>query len=194
MSSLSTVRTLFVEQIEAAAGITHATGNRQEALTFALDLAASRTPGLCLLDGMPLQKALAAPGMEAEDLAFLQAGAHERGVTLITEDLRDHLGGISVSVFTTPLGIAETGTCIQADAREDVRLAGMLAEAQVIILSESHIVPGPTEAAPLIDKFMAEGPVYLSCISGPSRTADIERVRALGVHGPLELHVVVVGE
>ena len=33
---------------------------------------------------------------------------------------------------------------------------------------------------------------YLSIITGPSRTADIERSLTIGVQGPSELHVVLL--
>jgi L-lactate dehydrogenase complex protein LldG len=35
-------------------------------------------------------------------------------------------------------------------------------------------------------------PSYFSWVTGPSRTADIERVLTIGVHGPRELHILIV--
>jgi L-lactate dehydrogenase complex protein LldG len=41
---------------------------------------------------------------------------------------------------------------------------------------------------------MKSAPRYVSFISGASRTADIERVLTIGVHGPQELHLLILDD
>ena len=100
-----------------------------------------------------------------------------------------------VGVVRAAKGIAQTGTCIVVTDDESVRLDTMLPEVSVILLNRADILPDLPSAAPFLREQQTQGRAsYVSFITGPSRTADIERVSAIGVHGPLELHIVLIGE
>ena len=99
-----------------------------------------------------------------------------------------------VGVVRAAKGIAQTGTCIVVTDDESVRLDTMLPEVSVILLNRADILPDLPSAAPFLRAEQTQGRAsYVSFITGPSRTADIERVSAIGVHGPLELHIVLIG-
>ena len=111
---------------------------------------------------------------------------------LIAED-RARFGADKVGVARAARGIAETGTCVVVTDDEETRLATMLPEVSVLMLRAADIVPHLAAAAAFLRERQADGRIsYTSFITGPSRTADIERVSAIGVHGPLELHIILV--
>ena len=63
----------------------------------------------------------------------------------------------------------------------------------VIVLRAADIVPNLADTAAFLRERQSDGRIsYTSFITGPSRTADIERVSAIGVHGPLDLHIILL--
>ena len=109
--------------------------------------------------------------------------------------LREYAGGMEVGVAWAACGLADTGTCVVESTNEDIRLATMLPETSVLLIRRSTILPGNENGAEVLQKFFGKAePEFLAFISGPSRTADIERVLTLGVHGPLYLHAVLIND
>jgi L-lactate dehydrogenase complex protein LldG len=95
-------------------------------------------------------------------------------------------------VVLAQAGVAETASLVLADDDLAPRLLSMLADVCVVLLRSSAIVPGLDEAGALINGFQRTGHRYISLVTGPSRTADIERVLTIGVQGPKALHIVVI--
>ncbi|MBQ3098314.1 MAG: LUD domain-containing protein [Kiritimatiellae bacterium] len=111
---------------------------------------------------------------------------------LIAEE-KSRLGAENVGVAHAVLGIAATGTCVVETDDEETRLSTMLPETSIITLNISNIVPGISDIAHYMRERQKDGKIsYTSLITGPSRTADIERVGAIGVHGPLSVHIILL--
>lgn len=136
---------------------------------------------------------IAAPAL-GRHTAALKALCGKNGLTLFTENLRERIGSMSTALTMAEWGIAETATLVVDSASEDLRIATMLSETHVAVLRRSRIVPDANALEEELKRKFAAGPGYLAFISGASRTADIERVLAIGVHGPQELHVLILGE
>ncbi|MDD2498150.1 MAG: lactate utilization protein [Desulfitobacteriaceae bacterium] len=98
-----------------------------------------------------------------------------------------------IGISEMDLGIAQTGSLVQDATDLGKRLVSMLPEIHIALLRGENIVPCLQDA---LDHFYRKGipPGYIAFISGPSRTADIERVLTIGVHGPERLVVIVLNE
>jgi L-lactate dehydrogenase complex protein LldG len=93
-------------------------------------------------------------------------------------------------------GIAESGSLLLRHGKGRPRLASLLAPYHIAVLRSSQLVRGLGEAlAQARARHGAEiftATSNLTLITGPSRTADIEMTLALGIHGPQEIHVVLI--
>ena len=137
---------------------------------------------------------LAAPGWEPAALDQLGGLCHEAGLEFQTKNLRQRPNEIAVGFTRAQYGVAETGTLVIDSASEDLRLATMLSQVHVAVLSPYDIHPDMHSLQEALTRRMTRPPSYMAFITGASRTADIERVLAIGVHGPVELHILLVGE
>jgi len=75
------------------------------------------------------------------------------------------------------------------------RSISLLPPVHVAILRSQQILPGLSELFPLLGREQNGNRKLSSAITfitGPSRTADIELKLVVGVHGPQELHVLLV--
>ena len=90
-------------------------------------------------------------------------------------------------------GIAATGSVLLDLSAAGDRSCTSLARKHAVFLPASTIVADLYALHGLIDQMLTvNGTARLSITTGPSRTADIERVLTIGVHGPKELHLLIL--
>lgn len=113
------------------------------------------------------------------------------GFEKIGSPLRERAGEIDAGIVIASFGIAETGTLVVNSNSEDIRLATMLSEINFILVNSGNIVEKSFDIRDELNtRFMESN--YTAFITGPSRTADIERVLTLGAHGPQQLHIILI--
>lgn len=100
-----------------------------------------------------------------------------------------------LGVSTALAAVAETGSVLLGSNVTEDRLVGMLAQTHVVVIETSSIVASLDDMAEELRRLSRPGPNqlrYCTLITGPSRTADIERVLTVGVQGPRTLHLILV--
>jgi len=114
------------------------------------------------------------------------------GLSLVQNDQRQNAASAAVGVTGANFAFASTGTVVLESTSEDIRLATTLPEHHVVLLDPAKILEDDLAAVPHLRSFHQNSPRnYLAYITGPSRTADIERVLTIGVHGPKQLHILL---
>ncbi len=96
-----------------------------------------------------------------------------------------------VGISQLEWALANTGTLVQTADAADTRLVSMLPPLHIALVPTAGLLP---DLPSVLTKVDPRKSAYLAFITGPSRTADIERVLTIGVHGPGRLIILMVDE
>jgi len=108
------------------------------------------------------------------------------------EQLRGLCATADFGITSADYALADTGSLVMFASPADARLISLLPPVHIAVVPANRLLSGLDEFYTLVPK-PADRTSSTVFITGPSRTADIEQLLIRGVHGPGEIHVVVVG-
>ena len=97
---------------------------------------------------------------------------------------------VQVGISTAVAALAESGSVVVTSGPGRSRLASVIPEVHVVLAPTARMFRSLSHWAVQIES--SDLPANLMVITGPSRTGDIELTLTRGVHGPGEVHVVLL--
>ena len=119
------------------------------------------------------------------DLAAVQTGFTELAA------LRTACASAAFGITSADYALADTGTLVMLSSAEEARMISLLPPVHIAVVPRARILTGLDELLSIVPQpGLSTSSMVL--ITGPSRTADIEQILVRGVHGPGEVHVLVI--
>jgi len=118
-------------------------------------------------------------------------------VRIAREEMRKHFIQADIGISGANLAVAESGTLVIVSNEGNVRLATTLPPVHIALVTVEKFVETLEEATLLVKALTVASSgkkltSYVSFITGPSSTTDIEKENVVGVHGPQEVHIVIL--
>ncbi len=141
-----------------------------------------------VFDAVPVDAALHARGITPGVAAVGWAGGDIAALKQAAFDSDVGITGVDYA-------IAETGTVVLHPRKGLSRLVSLAPGRHIAILNRGDVLPSLDELFTLERAAYQGGTIEgsMNLISGPSRTGDIAATIVDGIHGPFEVHLVIVG-
>ena len=138
---------------------------------------------------LPIDQAMQGAGIQSVTIARDESNSRQQ--------LRSRIIESGIGITGADYAVAETGSVVILPQKGLSRLVSLVPPVHVAVVRMEDVVEN------LDDVFLfrrleyhrngGEMGSYLNFITGPSRTADIEMKLVVGVHGPREVHLVLLG-
>ncbi len=174
------LRARFIAEVERVRGVVHPAENDAEAKRILINLLQQKEAKcVTMWDELPV--------FVADDIRVL-------GIDRLRGQMRE-LADADVGITGAACAIAATGTLVLEMGEGRSRAASLLPPVHVALVSANQLVPRledyiAQQRAKGLPAFREGSNVVL--LTGASRTADIEMNVVYGVHGPLELHIILI--
>jgi L-lactate utilization protein LutC len=174
----------FCDELAAAGGVAHIVADYAGAEIRVVELIESHQARRIVVGQGPILDAL---GLTARLVSL--------GIEVFRADTdRDSLFSADIGISGVEALLADTGTIVQASRAGQPRSLSLLPPVYIAVADRSQLVP---DLFDWFESIPAEArtrdlPACLSLITGPSKTGDIELRLVTGVHGPGEVHVVLI--
>ncbi|MDA0734340.1 MAG: lactate utilization protein [Chloroflexi bacterium] len=142
-----------------------------------------------IFDQLPVERALLDLGIGV--VAIANDDQHTR------EQLRNEIIAAGVGITGVDYAVSETGSVVVMPRQGLSRLVSLVPPVHIALVRAQDVVESLDDVFLLrrVEYHRHGGDMgsYLNFITGPSRTADIEQTIVIGVHGPKEAHMVLLG-
>ncbi len=181
----------LIREHEAAGGKAHRAGSAAEARERVVEVLRGAGAKSVVRGDTPrvrelgLDRELERAGIAVTVCRLVDGASRER--------LREAAFAADAGVTSVDFGVAESGTLALLAGPGQGRAISLLPPIHVGVLHADDVV---FELAALFEEVAARGglPSALTFVTGPSKTGDIEQTLTVGVHGPGELHLVVIDQ
>jgi L-lactate utilization protein LutC len=135
---------------------------------------------------------LVAVADDAAARAFLDDEFADRRVVFAADrPTEDEVRRADVGVDTADRLLADTGTVVKTFPTRESSRPSLVPPVSVFLAKVADLVPGYGEAFEHLAASHSAGRAYSVLITGPSRTADIEKTLVIPAHGPRDLIVLI---
>ena len=142
-----------------------------------------------VFDQVPVDAALANLGLKVTTVLYDEANSREA--------LREEIRQAGIGITGADYALAETGSLVILPRRGLSRLVSLVPPVHIALVRPEDLLDSLDDLFLLrrLEYHQRGGEMgsYLNFITGPSRTADIEMTIVEGVHGPKEVHMVILG-
>jgi len=197
------------QELGAVGGVVAHAHSAAEAVAYVARLAQEKDASLVvrwqsdLLDTLEVDAALQQQGVTVHATALplgAASGETSSAAAMATrrQELRELLARADLGLSGVDYVIAETGTLVLTSLSGQMRGVSLLPPVHVAVARTSQVIATLADYLLLAQVAGSDLSQHLtSCVSfvtGPSRTGDIELKLTVGVHGPGELHLVLLDE
>jgi L-lactate dehydrogenase complex protein LldG len=180
----------FTRELNALSGYVHRPDTAAGIVTTILEILHQRNARQIIawdeadLEPPGLLAALAEAGIQRQE-SRLSADRAERQARLA------ELDDVPVGLSGAQGGLADTGSLALVSGSGRGRLASLLPPVHIALLPAQKLYPSLPAFLAAHSSATDEGS-NLVFITGPSRTGDIEMTLSMGVHGPREVHAIII--